>query len=417
MKKYLLVEPNFPIPAKSKNHHNFLPIGLLKLASYLRENGNKVKLVRGEADSYRLVAIKRFKPTEIWITSLFTYWARHVKVVVQYYKGVFPKATIVVGGIYASLIDKKEVKKYTGCDKVYQGVHPKAEEYEPAYDLIENNNPHPVDYQIIHASRGCKRRCSFCGTWQIEPAFIAKDTIEGEIIYRKIVFYDNNFLMNPNVEDILEELIKLKQKKEILWCESQSGFDGRLLINNKKLGSMLKQAGFRYPRIAWDGPYSEHQNISKQINTLTQAGYSAENIYVFMIYNWDIPCNEMEKKRIKCWEWRVQISDCRFRPLTQLFDNYKPRKVGQTNEDYYIHEEAGWDDDLVKQFRKNVRSQNICVRQGVDIYSRDLELKKVSPTKVKKLKKMKSRRMKINFMKKNEISYWIPEQATYRINN
>jgi hypothetical protein len=414
MKKYLLVEPNFPIPNKSKNHQNFLPVGLLKIASYLRENDNKVKLIRGTPDSYRLGAIKRFKPDEIWITSLFTYWARYVKDSVQFYKENFPKTDVIVGGVYASLIDKEEVKKYTGCDKVYQGVHPKAEVFEPAYDLIENHNPHPVDYQIIHTSRGCKRRCSFCGTWKIEPAFIAKDTIKGEIRYRKIVFYDNNFLMNPNVEVILEELIELKRRKVILWCESQSGFDGRLLVKNKKLGHMLKQAGFRYPRIAWDGPYNEHKKISEQINILMRAGYPAEDIYVFMIYNWNIPFKEMEKKRIKCWEWKVQISDCRFRPLNQLFDDYKPYNLGQTNDDYYIHNEARWNDGLVKQFRRNVRRQNICVRQGVDIYSRDMELRKVSPAVVKKFKKIKSINRKINFMKRKRLPYWIPEQVTYR---
>jgi len=415
MKKYLLVEPNFPIPSKSKNHQNFLPIGLLKLASYLRENGNKVKIVRGQPHSYRLGAIKRFNPDEIWITSLFTYWSQYVKDAVQFYKEVFPNVYIVVGGIFASLIGKEEVMKITGCDDVHIGVHPEAEIYEPAYDLIENDNPHPVDYQIIHASRGCKRRCSFCGTWKIEPTFITKSTILEEIRYRKLVFYDNNFLMNPNVKDILDELIKLKQKKEILWCESQSGFDGRLLMKNKKLGGMLKQAGFRYPRIAWDGPYSEHRNISKQINVLKQGGYVTEDIYVFMIYNWDIPFNKMEKKRVKCWEWGVQISDCRFRPLTQLFDNYKPYKIDQTNDEYYIHSEAGWDDELIKQFRRNVRMQNICVRQGVDIYSKEIEKKKVSPTIVKKLKTMKNRRTKINFMKKNEISYWRPDHVTFKV--
>ena len=35
-KRVLLVEPNFPIPNKSRNHSNFLPIGLLKIAGYLR---------------------------------------------------------------------------------------------------------------------------------------------------------------------------------------------------------------------------------------------------------------------------------------------------------------------------------------------------------------------------------------------
>ena len=42
IKKVLLVEPNFPIPAKSRNHSNFLPIGLLKIASYLRSKSIEV---------------------------------------------------------------------------------------------------------------------------------------------------------------------------------------------------------------------------------------------------------------------------------------------------------------------------------------------------------------------------------------
>ena len=43
IKKVLLVEPDFPIPNKSRNHSNFLPIGLLKIASYLREKSIDVK--------------------------------------------------------------------------------------------------------------------------------------------------------------------------------------------------------------------------------------------------------------------------------------------------------------------------------------------------------------------------------------
>ena len=43
VKCVLLVEPNFPIPGKSRNHSNFLPIGLLKIASYLREKNIEPK--------------------------------------------------------------------------------------------------------------------------------------------------------------------------------------------------------------------------------------------------------------------------------------------------------------------------------------------------------------------------------------
>ncbi|TET21464.1 MAG: Fe-S oxidoreductase [Candidatus Stahlbacteria bacterium] len=413
-KRILLVEPDFPIPAKSKNHKNFLPIGLLKIASYLRDNRIQVQLVRGvPKDLQKASEIREFKPKEIWVTSLFTYWASFVKESVHYYKKMFPRAKIVVGGIYASLFSRDEVKEYTGCNEVHQGIIPGAEKYPPAYDLLENANPHPIDYQIIHASRGCERHCTFCGTWKIEPEFIPKESIKDEIHLVKLVFYDNNFLMNPYIENILGELMDLKQKKEILWCESQSGFDGRILLENPHLATMLKKAGFRYPRIAWDGRYDEHPQIKSQLDALREAGYRSKDIYVFMLYNWHAPFEEMEKKRLKCWDWKVQIADCRFRPLSQLYDNYNPRaKEGQPSSDYYIHE--GWTDAFVRQFRRNVREQNICVRQELDFYSSSCEHKKLDRGSARVVKTLKGRRSKERFLKARGIrDYWFPGEVRY----
>ena len=88
--KILLVEPNFPIPTKSKNHKNFLPIGLLKLASFYRAKGNEIKLVRGNLKLEDF----GFTPDEIKITSLFTYWAPYVKDSVAYYRKMFQKSKI-----------------------------------------------------------------------------------------------------------------------------------------------------------------------------------------------------------------------------------------------------------------------------------------------------------------------------------
>jgi len=414
MKKILLVEPDFPIPNKSRNHKNFLPIGLLKIASYLIENKNQVRLVRGTPkDIFKKDEIKEFQPEEIWITSLFTYWAKYVRDSVQVYKKIFPCAKIVIGGIYASLLSKKEVKKYTGCDKVFQGVFHKAEDYFPAYDLIENSNPHKIDYQIIHTSRGCNRHCDFCGTWKIEPKFYAKESIRNEIKFKKLVFYDNNFLMNPHIVKILNELIELKKDKKIIWCESQSGFDGRILIQKPYLAEMLKKTGFRYPRIAWDWGYNQHIEIKHQIDILIKNGYKSKDIFIFMLYNWEIPFKEMEMKRIECWKWKVQISDCRYRQLNQLYDNYNPFKKNQTNSDYYIHKKMEWTDLLIKQFRKNVREQNICVRQNVSFYSRAFENKIFIKDVLKKAKSIRDKQSKIMFLKKNQIDFWFPENLRY----
>lgn len=372
--KILLAEPQFPIAPKSKNHKNFLPIGLLKLYDYYESIGYNPKLVRGKKSKREIG--NRFKPKQIMITSLFTYWSKYVKESVQHYKNLFPQAKVIVGGIYASLMPK-HCMEYTGCDEVYVGIHKEAEEYASknhlSYKMLDN--PHPIDFQIIHASRGCARKCRFCGTWKIEPEPSFKNSIKDEISSKKIIFYDNNLLENPFIEDILNEVIQERKDRNFIICDSQSGFDGRVLLDKPHLARLLKKAGFINPRIAWDWGYSDHRKIRKQIDILKQAGYRDKEIYVFMLYNWELPFNEMEKKRIKCWEWRVQIADCRYRPLDQMFDNYDFKKA-QMNKDYFIHKK--WTDQEIKQFRRNVRRHNICIRQSKSFYSRSLEKQRIN---------------------------------------
>jgi hypothetical protein len=416
MTKILLVEPHFPIPQKSRNHKNFLPIGLLKIATYLRDHNYQVKLIRGVPKNLsETEEIKKFDPKEVWVTSLFTYWAEYVRVAVQYYKNLFPRAYIKVGGIYASLLPTEDVKYYTGCDEVHQGVIPEVEEYtkshSPDYNLLGNVNPHPIDFQIIHASRGCSRYCSFCGTWKIEAEFKPKISIKNEIQLPGVVFYDNNLLMNPYIENILDELIDLKKVGRVKWIESQSGLDGRVLIKKPHLAEMLKEAGFRYPRIAWDWGYDQSQYIERQIEILKNVGYKSKDIFVFMLYNNEITFEEMEKKRIESWEWRIQIADCRYRPLNSLVDEYNPQVTGQTSDDYFISQ--GWDDALVKQFRRNVRRQNICVRMGHPIYSSIAERKKLGKETLKKLRELKTIKEKKAFLRTSGADWWIPGRLSY----
>jgi hypothetical protein len=352
--KILLVEPAFPIPPKSKNHRDFLPIGLLKFASYHREKGDEIKLVRG--NQY----LPDFIPNQVKITSLFTYWSTYVWDSVNFYKGTYPNAKVIVGGIYASLMP--EHCKQSGCDEVFIGVDNRVEKFKPAYDLVE------VDYQIVHTSRGCMRKCKFCGTWKIESEFTSKKSIKGDICSNRIIFYDNNLLANPYIKDILEELRNVKHNGRVVYSESQCGIDGRLLA--PEVAKLLKQARFLNPRIAWDHGYNQRKMIKKQIDMLVEAGYPAKEIYVFMIYNFEQDYYEMLKKLKQCKRWGVQIADCRFRPLNQTYDNYNPRKE-QIRDDYFIY--SKWTDRQIKLFRRKVRQQNIMIRHGFDFYSRDLE--------------------------------------------
>lgn len=387
VKRVLLVEPNFPIPSKSRNHSNFLPIGLLKIASYLRSKSVEVKLIRYEHKGGQTTLDvmndenDSFDPDLICVTSIFTYWSKYVKDAVSHFKNKNPDAPILVGGIYASLLPD-HCKEYTKCDDVILGTIPEAEALIPAYDLVD------VDYQILHTTRGCIRKCGFCGTYIIEPEWLCKKSIKDEIVKKRLIFYDNNLLANYYIEDILNELIELKKQRKITYLESQSGFDGRILRQKPYLAKMLKEAGFKNPKIAWDHGLNQADLIKKQIDILVESGFPAKDISVFMIYNFDIDYEEMEQKRLKCYEWGVQITDCRYRPLDSTFDEYNPRKskTGQTSKDYWIN--PNWTDKGVRLFRRNIRSHNICVRLGIDYHSAKLERKSFPKDKAREYRAM-----------------------------
>lgn len=367
----LLVEPNFPYPNKSKNkagqvHKNFVPIGLLKFASMHQKMGHKVKLVRGNQAKAEI----GFIPNEILITSIFTYWSTFVWESISYYRGLFPKAIIRLGGIYATLhANNKQFKrlkrKYNV--KVFKSLHPIAEQHLPDYSLIPN-----VEYHATHMMRGCIRRCAFCGTWKIEPirSNKSREEIVSELLAvrkNKVIFFDNNILANPHIADILTAFADLRVNKKPVIFECQSGFDGRLLEKNPFLARLIRKAHFQNVRIAWDNGIKDKNAIKRQIDLLVKAGYKPKDITIFMIYNFDIPYEAMIKKLKYCKKWGVQISDCRYRPLDIDYDNYKAHmRNGQPDGDYYIHKAGSWTDKTIRSFRSLVRKHNIWVRYARD---------------------------------------------------
>lgn len=374
MKKILLVEPNFPYPSKSKNraneiHKNFVPIGLLKLGAFYKSLGSKVKLVRGNQPKLRL---RSLEPSLILVTSIFTYWSKYVWDTIAYYRVLFPKAEIVVGGIYSTLhydkpAFKLQLKRYKV--KSYKGLHKEADKFYPDYSLLDGG----IDHHVTHAMRGCIRKCRFCGVWKTEPkrSYKTPKEIIDEIVSvgkTKVVFFDNNFLANRHIRQILLALADLKINGKPITYECQSGVDGRLLEENPELATLLKKAHFRNVRIAWDNSLSDFRSIKKQLGYLVAAGYKHSDIFVFMIYNYDIPYEKMLKKVDHCKKWGVQIADCRYRPLDSLKDDYNPGKFrsGQTEDDYYIHTRGGWTDQKIRTFRKRVRQHNIWIRYAKD---------------------------------------------------
>ncbi len=371
-KNILLVEPNFPYPNKSKNkanniHKNFIPIGLLKIGRYYKEKGYNVKLVRGNKTKNEI----GFEPSKIFITSIFTYWSEFVWDAVKHYRELYKDADITIGGIYVTLHYKNSdfiSKSQQYNVKFHVGLFNEAERYLPDYSLLSGE----VDHHVTHASRGCIRRCKFCGAWKIEPKRTdktAKELIDElkKVGKNRVIFFDNNFLANNNIIEILESLANLKVNGKVVTFECQSGFDGRILEKHPEYAKLLKKARFKNIRIAWDNGLEDALSIENQINLLIQVGYKNKDISIFMIYNYDIPYESMIKKIDYCKKWGVQIIDCRYRPLECTFDYFNPiTKKQQTSNDYYIHSQAGWTDKKIRSFRKMVRQHNIWIRYAKD---------------------------------------------------
>ncbi|MGC8585698.1 MAG: hypothetical protein ACP5L4_06280, partial [Thermoplasmata archaeon] len=74
----LLVEPDY--------YSKYPPLGLMKLASYLRSYGNEIYYVRGLDNNINA------KIRQIYITSLFTYAWGPVHETIKFYHKMFPEA-------------------------------------------------------------------------------------------------------------------------------------------------------------------------------------------------------------------------------------------------------------------------------------------------------------------------------------
>lgn len=381
----LLVDCDFPNKRKSINHSDRIPIGLLKIGNYHKKQGDTVRLIRLGKQEYT-----DFKADVCFVTSSFTYYSEAVMSAVRWCRFYQPQAYVIVGGIWASLMPQK-CKELTGADKIIVGTY--CDDYAD-YTLLDE----PIDFQILHTTRGCIRNCGFCGITTIEPTFKYKKTLLDEIEKQKLVFYDNNFLANPYIENILGEMIQLRKDRKLKSVTCQSGVDLRILLRKPPLARMLYEAGFRDCYFAWDSKEGFDQ-VKKVVDLLADAGFKRRACKCFMLYNHELGYDVLEEKRRKCFELGIQIMDCRYRPLTLLRDGYRSHKPLDDN--YYIH--PNWSNREVRQFRKNVRRHNICVRWRMTDYYDGLKQKIMS----------KEEYMKLSTKEKEELEgFWNPRKHT-----
>jgi hypothetical protein len=262
----LLVEPTY--------YTKYPPLGLLKLASYYRQNGHKVQLVRGIEENLKFI------PRKIEITSLFTYAWQPVHDAIEFYHKKFPFAKITIGGIYASMMPER-IQSYYPFINIHVGLHDDAELLRPAYDLLEKSEKwNHWKSSILFSSRGCVRSCPFCIVPKIEGKIRTNVSDISSHIYpghTDVILWDNNFFASPNWREILRELNEIEKRVDF-----NQGLDIRLIDAEK--ASMLSDLNIPTIRLAIDS-----SNMTKKakiaVDLLEDSGFRKKDILIYTLYN------------------------------------------------------------------------------------------------------------------------------------
>jgi len=243
--KVLLVEPDYrhgsasfikkaTAPEAKKKEDESLwypPIGLLKLSTFHKRRGDEVKFVIGR-DKQAVKEEDLFSHELLWdriyITTLFTFDWKNVIETIEFYKNAVGNSVhkIYVGGIMASIIPK-DLFEETGIQPIVGILDtpgklglPGDEEIDslpPDYDLLDNRIYAINDTYYAHTTRGCTRKCPWCGVTDVEPEYCEYIDIKPMIMKMRALYgdkarlklMDNNVLASPNLERIVKDLVDL----------------------------------------------------------------------------------------------------------------------------------------------------------------------------------------------------------------
>lgn len=354
-KNILLIEPGY----KNK----YPPLGLMKLAQYHGPYGkrDKVTFIKGEDASVFGTAWDR-----IYITTLFSFEfariAQSIDFALKVANGHADK--IFVGGIAASLMPEQFASRaswqgirfiqglLTGSpskalqldeysEELYSDDHqgPAIEDLVPDYSILDQiEYKYPVrDAYFAYASRGCIRKCTFCGVPKLEgdqrdSESITKVVRNIEARYgpkKDLILMDNNVVASPRFREIIAEIrdlgflpdakLSIGRVPVQRRVDFNQGVDARILCKDPVYLRELATICLKPLRIAFDhlglkGPYEKAVRYAHEFGLMSMSNY--------MLYNFhDTPADLFERMRLNVTlneelGLRIWSFPMRFQPTT-----------------------------------------------------------------------------------------------------
>ena len=336
MANILLLEPGY--------RNKYPPLGLMKIAAYHRSKGDHVVFSKG-VKSKRNSEISNIRWDRIYITTLFSFEFKKIAETIDFAVNCVgdQRRRVFVGGIAASLMHDEFLKesRWFGV-RFISGLLDKSpaeslqldidegdfyaddvngvaiEEHTPDYSILEHISDeyvYPVhDAYFGYASRGCIRKCHFCGVPKLEGKQRDSMTIS-ELIRRissehgekrDLLLMDNNVSASARYKEIIAEIrdngfekgAKLKRGKRSLQrrVDFNQGVDARILCKDKMYLQEMSTICLRPLRIAFD-----HLGLKKSyVQAIRYANeFDINYLSNYMLYNfYDSPADLFGRLRI-----------------------------------------------------------------------------------------------------------------------
>ena len=317
-KNILLVEPGY--------RNKYPPLGLMKIAQYHGPHGkgDRVRFIKGQDHSVLEEAWDR-----VYITTLFSFEYRKTAQAIDFALEVVNGQTdkIFVGGISASLMNERfcSERRWKGirfikgllsaapaialqlddfAEELYSddtGGRP-IEDLVPDYGILDQvEYSYPVhDAYFAYTSRGCVRKCHFCGVPKLEGAQRDTESLTQlitniEKLYgpkKDLILMDNNAVASPQFKEIIAEIrglgfvpgAKLTRNGTQVQrrVDFNQGVDARILCKDSMYLRELATVCIKPLRIAFD-----HLGLRKPYEQAVRyaAAHGLTELSNYMLYN------------------------------------------------------------------------------------------------------------------------------------